>query len=304
MDNLCHTLVGAAIGEAGLKGRAGYGNAVLIVAANLPDIDVLSFVSDTPFVALRRGWTHGVLAQVLLPVLLTGLILAIERAWTRGSDAATRARAMPLLLLCYVGVISHVLLDWLNTYGVRLLMPFSSRWFYGDSVFIIDPWLWLVLGVGVLLARRARQPSRARIALLVAALYSSAMVGSAFSARHDVLADWRREHGRSPNSLMVGPVFLNPLRRAVIVDEGDRYRTATFRWWPHGVVYDGRVFPRREDHPAVVRAREHPEVRAILVWARFPYYEVASIQEGTRVTLSDMRFGSRVGAVSVVVPER
>ena len=63
MDNLCHTLVGAAIGEAGLKQRTRYGNATLMIAANLPDLDVLSFLTGVNPISFRRGWTHGVLAQ-------------------------------------------------------------------------------------------------------------------------------------------------------------------------------------------------------------------------------------------------
>jgi inner membrane protein len=31
-------------------------------------------------------------------------------------------------------------------------MPFSDRWFYGDAVFIVDPWLWLLLGGAVMMA--------------------------------------------------------------------------------------------------------------------------------------------------------
>ena len=31
-------------------------------------------------------------------------------------------------------------------------MPFSDRWFYGDTLFIVDPWLWLILGGAVMLA--------------------------------------------------------------------------------------------------------------------------------------------------------
>ncbi len=45
MDNLCHTLVGAAIGEAGLKIRTRFGNPALMIAANLPDLDVLVFAT-------------------------------------------------------------------------------------------------------------------------------------------------------------------------------------------------------------------------------------------------------------------
>ena len=65
MDNLCHTLVGAALAEAGLKRRTRYGSATLMIASNLPDIDVLVFATSTPSVAFRRGWTHGILADLV-----------------------------------------------------------------------------------------------------------------------------------------------------------------------------------------------------------------------------------------------
>ena len=51
-----------------------------------------------------------------------------------------------------IGTLSHPFLDWLNNYGVRLLMPFSGRWFYGDALFIVDPFLWIVFGGAVMLA--------------------------------------------------------------------------------------------------------------------------------------------------------
>ena len=72
MDNLTHSLVGALLGQMGLKKRTGLAIPTLILAANLPDIDVLVFLTDTLPVSFRRGWTHGVLAQATLPILLTG----------------------------------------------------------------------------------------------------------------------------------------------------------------------------------------------------------------------------------------
>src|SRR6188508_2438536 len=86
MDNLCHTLVGAALGEAGLKRRTRFGNATLMIAANLPDLDVLVFATSTPSVAFRRGWTHGILAQALLPIALTAAIWAVARWRPGGRD--------------------------------------------------------------------------------------------------------------------------------------------------------------------------------------------------------------------------
>ena len=304
MDNLCHTLVGAALGEAGLKHRARHGNAVLMIAANLPDIDVLGFASGVPAVAIRRGWTHGVVAWAVLPIVFAGLVLAIERMRSRAEGSPPRAQSSfgSLLLLSVLGIVIHVLMDWLNNYGVRLLMPFSSRWFYGDSVFIVDVWLWLVLGLGVWLARRHARPSAARLALAVSLIYVVGMVWSAKAARQHVRDAWTAQHGSPPRALMVGPMPVTPFSRAIIVDAGDAYHTGDFYWLPARTAFRPHTTPRLDAHPAVVRAREHPDIRAVLSWARFPYYELEQVTEGVRVTVRDMRFGSRVGQVSVVVP--
>ena len=79
MDNLCHTLAGAALGKAGLASRTRYGMATLMVSANLPDIDVAVFLTDTLPMSFRRGWTHGILAQLTLPVALAGVVWLIGK---------------------------------------------------------------------------------------------------------------------------------------------------------------------------------------------------------------------------------
>src|ERR671913_587079 len=153
MDNLCHTLAGAALGKAGLATRTRYGLATLMISANLPDIDVAVFATHTLPMSFRRGWTHGVLAQLALPIALTAIMLLVDRLFRK--DAPDRVRVVPLLVLAYVGVLLHVFFDFLNSYGVRLLMPFSDRWFYGDALYIVDPWLYALLGGSVWLASRA-----------------------------------------------------------------------------------------------------------------------------------------------------
>ena len=166
MDNICHTLVGVAAARAGLATKTSLATATLAIASNLPDIDVLAFTTGIPAVALRRGWTHGVLAQAVLPIAFAGVMWMVARG-SRARDSAARgsgpgteeSRAnfrdfLWLLALSYLGVICHVFMDYLNTYGVRLLMPISNQWFYGDSVFIVDVWMWLMLGLGALVAQR------------------------------------------------------------------------------------------------------------------------------------------------------
>jgi hypothetical protein len=78
LDNLAHTLAGAALGEAGLKKKTGLGMATLIIAANLADIDALGLLFGENL-AWRRGWTHGPVAMLMLPPVLVGALVLFER---------------------------------------------------------------------------------------------------------------------------------------------------------------------------------------------------------------------------------
>jgi inner membrane protein len=291
VDNLCHTLVGAALGEAGLNRRTRFGTATLMMAANLPDVDVLVFATETPAVAFRRGWTHGPIAQVLLPVALTAVIVGVARL--RGRAETTPLRTRGVLLLAYVGMLSHVGLDLLNPYGLRLFAPFDWRWLYGDTLFILDPWLWGVLGAGVWLARRRRAPAPARGALLAAAVYIAVMAVAARGAREAVIEAWRHAHGREPAAVMVGPVPVTPFERQIVVDAGTHYETGTFEWLPMRITFDAAAVPKNDTDPRVARARAAPHIRGFLVWARFPFWTVEPTPYGTRVSVGDLRFAGR-----------
>jgi inner membrane protein len=155
VDPLTHTLVGANLASTRLGQSTRYGAAALLIGANLPDIDVLAYLwGEDVAIGFRRGWTHGITALILLPFLLTALLMLWHRVvGTRSQGPTTPPRPGWLLLASAIGVMTHPFLDWLNNYGMRWLMPFDGTWFYGDSVFIMDPWLWLILGAMWLLPR-------------------------------------------------------------------------------------------------------------------------------------------------------
>ncbi len=304
MDNICHTLVGAALGEAGLKHRTRFGMVTLAIAANLPDIDAGVILTPFSHVAFRRGWTHGVPAQVLLPVLLTVAMLLWDRRHPRAAGEPPVSAGW-LLVLSYLGVFSHVGLDYLNNYGVRLLMPLSGQWFYGDTLFIVDPWLYLTLGGGWWLARRRQHPVSARAGLGLAAVYIAVMVMLAASARGSVLEQWSARAGRAPKALMVGPVLADPFHKQVIVDGGDnRYETGRFSWLSETLTMTGVVPNLSPDDPDVLAARADPDVAGILVWSRFPHFELEDGEDGRKVVVTDVRFGRFVAAGAVGVPGR
>jgi inner membrane protein len=306
MDNLCHTLVGAALGEAGLKRHTRLASATLMIASNLPDLDVLVFATSVPSVAFRRGWTHGVVAQALLPIACAGLMTFIGRRRAADAAAAREVRFAQLLGLSYLGVLLHVFMDFLNNYGVRLLMPFQTRWFYGDTLFIIDPWLWLALGGGVWLARQQATARPAQGALLASALYIGLMLAASQAARTVVANAWTAANGTPPQALMVGPMPVTPFRRAVVIDAGDRYATGTFSWLPTEVRFDSVSIAKNDRDQRVEAARTAPAVRGFLIWSRFPYWRLEAVEDGTRVTVGDMRFSGTIGGrftASSIVPD-
>jgi inner membrane protein len=176
MDNLAHTLVGATLAETGLKRWTPLAVPTLLIGANLPDIDGLATLGGGDFsLFFRRGWTHGVLALAIQPALLAGAMLLWDRyVRRRKSPDLPPARPGPLLALAYLSVLTHPAFDWLNTYGVRLLMPFDGTWFYGDTLFIIDPWLWLLTATAAVLASSGAR--RGAVGWSVLGLATSALV--------------------------------------------------------------------------------------------------------------------------------
>jgi hypothetical protein len=153
------------------------------------------------------------------------------------------------------------------------------------------------------LAHRGRTVRPAAFAVAIACVYMGAMVLSARSARAYVRDIWTQANGRPPAALMVGPVPINPLRKTVIVDAGGYYERGTFTWVPRTVRFEPSPVPKRDNDPAALQARTDAEFQAVLVWARFPYYETTRTEGGTRVTLADMRFGPRLFRATAVVPD-
>src|SRR5262252_7609041 len=153
MDNLAHSLVGLTAARAGLERLSPYATTVCVVSANAADADFVSLFFGDRWTLLQhhRGITHSVAGTLGVALLIPAFALLIERLVCRLRGGAPRIRFRGLLLVSFVAAASHPLMDWTNNYGVRPLMPWSGRWFYGDLVFIVDPYIWLGLGAVVFL---------------------------------------------------------------------------------------------------------------------------------------------------------
>ncbi len=327
MDNLCHTLVGAALGEAGLARRRPLATATLLIGANLPDVDgfTYAFLDGPTSLAFRRGWTHGILAMAILPVALAAAMVGFDqvvrrRRWWTAAGAGSQslspqlsrlpARFRALLLPAFASVLSHPLLDFLNTYGVRFLYPFSKRWFYGDTLFIVDPWVWTALALGIVFSRlwrrrNLRHPGGpARLALGAVVAYVVVMMASSFIGRTIVRRAAVGAGLDPPGRVLVSPVPLVPTRRIVVVEQPGGYRFGELRWAPRALVRFSEEFrPVNDAAPAVAAAKQLRPFRQFLVWARFPYFDVRRESATAVVEARDARYPGRAGSWAAVRAE-
>ena len=179
MDNVTHSVAGLLLAESiarvrahganpGPSARFGATAAIAsMITANLPDADL--FYSGIGGNRLRymlhhRGYTHTVVVAVLGAVLVWAVVALLWR-W-RAREWPGRQDARWLAALFLAGTLSHLVLDWTNSYGVHPFWPFDDRWRYGDAVFIVEPWLWIV-SVPALVAASTSRIARVLLSLVL-----------------------------------------------------------------------------------------------------------------------------------------
>jgi inner membrane protein len=303
MDNLTHSLVGALLGQMGLKRKTGLAMPTLIIAANIPDIDAVAvLLGGHQHLALRRGLTHGPIAMLVLPLLLWAVMLWFDRWQTkRGKRPEKRLPAHKgwLLALAYIGCLSHPLFDWFNSYGVRLLEPFSSQWFYGDTLFIIDVWIWVALGLGVWLSlRRERRgawnwtrPAWIGFAAVCAYLFANAVItGRAESGARDlVVARYDRTASMPEPVVVANPVPIAFWQRDIVWRDDYYYGSGHYTFGTGVTLADDvrqHNMGRGPENRSLAVSVFGGDIGAYMFWSRMPVVE----QSNKEIIIRDQRF--------------
>ncbi|HLO19339.1 MAG TPA: metal-dependent hydrolase [Sphingomicrobium sp.] len=290
MDNLTHSLVGAVMGRMGLKRLSPRAMPAMIIAANLQDID--SFVArglGCEPIAAHRGFTHGVAGDFVMPFFAVAIIWLWEKLHP-GNEGPLKL--VGLLIACFLAGISHPLLDLMNTYGTRVLDPFSNRWFYADTLFIIDPWIWIMLILGLEMSWRAERLGRdwrrpAAWAFSAMLLYIG--LNGAISARAVAVTRPLVERVLAPSDVVAGEVPLTFWKREMIWRSGELGGSGTFDLLGglNHAELDPSIVVLNLDDPrlAAAKARDR-HVRAFLYWSRMPMVYL----NGGHAYLTDQRF--------------
>lgn len=297
MDNLTHTLVGLMMSRSGIDRKVARAAPLMMLAANAPDIDTVSlFGGPATYLEWHRGYAHALVTAPVLALLAPLLLLVFVRqritAWA--------------YLFSLAGVLSHLLLDWTNVYGIRMLLPFSSRWLRLDTTDVVDPWIWAILILAVAapalarmvsseIASRTMKTSPKRGWAWFALIALIAYDGARYAAHERALAVMGAHlfNGSIPRRLTAapGPGF-NPWRWKGIA-EGDGYVTIVPVDLSEPFDPDaGRIDYEAGSSPALDAARATPAFQVFARFNQLPFWKATPTADGTRVELIDLRFGS------------
>lgn len=282
MDNITHSLVGLMMARA-----SGRNTAMMIVAANLPDVDIISWAGGTlTYLEYHRGIMHSLAAAPVLALI--PMLLFRSRTWQSYTA-------------CLAAVLSHLLLDWTNTYGIRMMLPFSGRWLHLDMTDVVDPWILLALLLAVAAPALAGLVSSeigakstgakrgwawAALALLLA------YEGGRFAAHQRTLEVMgaRLYNGKQANRLSAIPNRWTPVKWRGVA-EGDGYVVnvpvdLTREFDPS----DGRIDYTIPPNEAALKTRPF---QVFSQFAQLPFWKTEKLVDNTtEVQLIDLRFGT------------
>jgi inner membrane protein len=293
MDNVCHSLAGAVIAECGFARRSRFATAALVIAANIPDVDVMYlFAGEIVGLESRRGWTHGIPALLTWPFVILAGVMLWHRLVRRGDETDQPIDLRWLWLGALVAVLSHPALDWLNTYGVR---------FYGDTLFIVDLVLLALFGTGWWLSRRARRRElpnaahAARVAVALALVYIVVMKSQSERSRGAMETALGLGDSR-PQQLMVAPLPASMRTRSALAATDSGYVLRQVRAGLRVAIEEPYEFlATHRDHPLSRAAQETEEYRRFMRWSRFPYFVPAPDGDSSVVFVGDARYARGSG---------
>jgi len=297
------------MGRAGLNRKTALATLTLTLAAEAPDLDIIGRFWGPAFgFEHHRGFTHSFLGVPLVAIVVVGFVYLVWRLRGRRTNDPNLPPRWGLLFLyaCLAG-LSHILLDFTNNYGVRPFWPFSEKWYSWDIVFIIEPIMFglLVLGlivpaifslIDIEVGARRRGP-RGRVAATVALIGVVLLWGVRdYEHRKAINAlNAQTYNGVDPLRVSAYPTWASPFHWYGVAETPAFFALAPVDSLGPDVDPEGRMDIRYkpEETPVTLAAKRSYAGRAFLDWAKYPIAETEILEppeEGYIVHFQDLRY--------------
>lgn len=307
MDNLSHTLAAVALSQAGLNRKTRFATLTLIVGANLPDIDLVSALGGAAsYLKYHRSITHSIVGAAVLAGVLGSAVYFLGRMAPPGKKSVPPLNARWLFVISGIALGSHLLMDFTNSYGTRLFLPFDAHWYAWDIMPIIDLLLWALLILGLLLPPLFRLISeevgapktKPRAGAIFALCSMLALWGVRDVAHRRVLGmlDAHTYGQENPVRLGAFPSPFNPFAWSGVVETETAFHLlAVSAFDPVVDAEHTTVFHKPDPSPVIDAAAKTRTAQIFLDFARFPWTNVEETDNGSDVTIEDLRAATSPG---------
>ncbi len=282
MDTPTHGLVGRLVARSVWPRERGLVNLVTVTSI-LPDVDVFLSSDALDSLQTHRGMTHS---------LFGAAIGAVAVAWVVRRFILKDVPFTKLYAVALTGLLLHILFDLVTSYGTMVLMPFSRYRALFDVLFVIDPYLDLILIGGLVLGWKVRRPDGYRLGAAALVVYMAFNITVSGITFHH-MDRWATEKGLT--AVAAVPVPFSPLHRRGIASGKGKWHEAPVSLFS-GVAGSPKSYRSALEEPRLERLWERRDGRIYRWFARFPAV-IESDESARTFLIHDLRFGVRADAL-------
>jgi inner membrane protein len=290
MDSLTHIVLGAVVGDAYAGKKIGkhamiYG----AIAQSLPDIDFIASFWLTPADNLlaHRGITHSILFAFAAAIILG---FAANR-WHKPPGQLT---LKSWIIFFALEILTHLLLDAFNTYGVGWFEPFSPYRISFNTIFVADLFftIWVMVAFVALLVLKQTNERR-RLWTTISLTLSSAYLIYALANKATINSSVKENLARKKipyTRFFTTPTALNTWLWYIVVEDKNGYHIGYQSVFDENKNIDFHYFARKDSLLRSLRNEHH--VEQLVLFSR-GFYTVESMKGA--LIFNDLKFGQIMG---------
>ncbi len=279
MDSITHILLGYALSQSELIAESKSATACIILASIAPDIDLVFRARGVEkYFFHHRRESHSLFGLFLLSLglLVLGKYTCPSLGWAK------------IYLFSWLGLLSHLLLDFLTSYGTPLFFPFKKRFYNLALLFILDPWLDLILVFALAGRWLFSSPSLpARISLLAGAGYLLILAWAKQQAKNQAKTLLTKP-GLSLEKISAYPYFAHPFRWLILGKKGKEIYRLTISL--AGKSSPLSCFFSQIPEEIMKEAQSHPLAGAMMNFSDYLYWKYFSREEEKILQIYDLRY--------------